>query len=150
MVRINGVQFVGSLQMAFPRRAKARTNWCSFIAAYTLSDCAYSALFSLPLVPKQLLVFLAAHSLFPPPGLDSLRAAMVNSAVVQSVAIGRVWCWHADLHQPSTPPLFDYRMTSCFWQDQRPQPATSSAPRSALFSADSHCRAEPFTLMRKS
>lgn len=76
--------------MASPCRAKVRTNWCSFIAACTLSDCAYAALFSVTFVLKQLLVFPRAPLPLPPPDLDNLRAASVNFNVALSVDIGQV------------------------------------------------------------
>lgn len=54
------------MQMAPPRRAKVRTNWCSYIAAFTLS------LFSVTMILKQLFgCFFCAHSYFHHPILTT-------------------------------------------------------------------------------
>lgn len=47
--------------MASPCWAKVRTNWCSFTAAYTLSDCAYAALFFSYISPQTAACFSRAH-----------------------------------------------------------------------------------------
>lgn len=104
MIRINvyGLRFVESRQMASPCRAKARTNRCSSIAACTLSDCAYAALFSVTLVLKQLLVFASRPLPLPPPDLDNPRAASVNGSgccCYRPLSDRPACCWHADLRR---------------------------------------------------